>query len=68
MTKRKPLEWFDIPGGFILPACHVCHEYLTQPWMNEALHSVAIENGADPSVMVRQVVDRYHANRHREAT
>jgi hypothetical protein len=59
---RRPLQWVDA-GPYLLPDCYDCHQFLSQPGMAEAVASVGIERG---SVNVRDMVDRYHANRHDE--
>jgi hypothetical protein len=68
VTKRWPLAWHQVgtKRDILIPDCPECFEHLTQPMMAEAVYSVAIETGGDPAAMARRVVDRYHANRHRE--
>jgi hypothetical protein len=63
MTKRKPLRWVDVGGRHAVPDCETCFDFLTQPHMAEAIASVGIETGG---VNIRQLLDRYHANRHVE--
>ena len=66
MTRRKPLGWLDTEWGRI-PDCSTCIDYMAQPWMAEAVASVAIEHPTTPGALMRRTVDTYHANRHREA-
>ena len=59
---RRPLEWDDFGSGQV-PACSECFELLCQPFMAEAIASVGIETGG---VDVRRMMNRYHADGHKE--
>lgn len=65
MTARKPLVWYQSDLGPV-PDCVVCMDRLTTPGFVEAVYSVAIEHPGDPLDLARRVIDRYHANRHKE--
>lgn len=63
MTKPKPLEWYDIGRGLIIPSCRKCEDYITQPGMAEAIASVGIETGG---INVKKLVEGYHGRKHQE--
>jgi hypothetical protein len=63
VTKRKPLEWYEVAPGKFAPGCDTCFEFLCRPLMAEAIASVGIEHGG---IDIRGLLDRYHANRHSE--
>jgi hypothetical protein len=60
-TRRlpKPLEWTE---GW--PDCVDCAQFLSRPFMAEAIASVGIETRID----VKRLVEQYHNNRHQEDT
>lgn len=69
MTKRKPLQWYGDEGGLLgYPACPECFEKMTSPGLIEACASVGIEHGKSTGLMMREFIDRYHANRHKDSS
>lgn len=66
VTKRKPLAWYADDDGHELPDCGTCLDWLLQPGMAEAIHSVGIEHADGAHGVMRRSVERYHANRHRK--
>ena len=67
MTKRKPLEWFHDEGGRLgWPMCVECSEKMMTPGLLEACASVGIEHGKSTGLMMRDYIDAFHANRHRD--
>lgn len=67
MTKRKPLQWYDDDNDRLgYPGCPDCFEYMMRPGMIEAAASVGIEYGKSTGLMLRDVVNSYHARGHKE--
>ncbi len=68
MTKRQPLQWFNVTDGSdgLIPGCDTCAERYLDPMFMEAVCSVALERGSEPAGLARRVIDQFHANRHRE--
>jgi hypothetical protein len=66
LSRRKPLEWYDDGRGGRYPGCTDCFERLVAPMFVEAVYSVSIEHPGDPADLAKRVIDRYHANGHRD--
>ena len=60
------LTWDDVEDGQLgIPACPECFDYMHQPGMIEAAASAGIEHGKSTGLMLREVVDHFHAQGHR---
>ncbi len=63
----RPLTWTGDEADLLgYPDCPECLEYLTQPGMVEAAASVGIERGKSTGLMLREVVEAFHARGHQE--
>lgn len=58
----KPLTWTEVGPNRLWPDCGRCVDYLTQPFMAEAIASVGIER----PINTRRLVEQYHEGGHRE--
>lgn len=65
MGKRRPLQWYgDEDGKLGLPVCLECFQEMQTPFLAEACASVGIEHGKSTGLMMRKLIDEFHASGH----